>query len=362
MVAHSKIYDEAAELIEYPSIGNFKSFIRTLKKLNITLTLSLIGRTKAHGMNVGVLFNVKNGTYSIQTRGTVVSNKGVKDHTGTVAFFKDVNLDRMFDEVRKVLADKYGVIPTDSILIVGERCGGNVQKHVGLTKLDKLFIVFDVFADGKWYSSHISDFVGVESPAENVYHMDRFSKKEDVYILDASKTYDDDFDSNTLPAVIQDATDRVDASCPIVRSLLPDGEGCGEGLVWRLDARSYIELISKGFTDEVLQLMCFKSKGESHLGPPPMTCDEVAAAKAESNNVVSSLLDLYATPTVCSDIILKFNFAPVKTNIKEYGDKFVADVLGSITIDINDEDKKKIVSAARCIAVKFFKNFCDGVQ
>ena len=276
-------------------------------------------------MNVAVGFDVKKEKYSIQTRATVVSNVGVKDNTGTLGFFKNVNIERMFDKVREVLACKFGVIPTNNILIAGERCGGSVQKHVGLTKLDNLFIVFDVFADGKWYSSHISAFVSVESPDENIYHMDRFSSHDDVYILDTSVNMDD----ASLPPLIQEATNRVDATCSILKYFLPGVEGCGEGLVWTPSAESYIELLKRGFTDDDIHLLRFKTKGTSHLGPPPE-----AAAEAKTKSL--KLLNSYATPSVCDDIILKFNFAPVKKNIKEFGDKFVADVMESIQIDLGD--------------------------
>ena len=358
-------YSIDAQLIQYPSIGSLAQLRKKLRFNSDALSLlttdlvRFIGRNKAHGMCVGVALDVKYDTYSIQTRGTVVSNAGVKDQTGTLRDFEGRDLARMFAEVRTVLADKFGVVPTDTIVIAGERCGGNVQKHVGLTKFvdHKLFIVFDVFADGVWYSAHIGEFVGVECPAEHVYHVDRFSRSdEDVYEHDMSA---EDEDDTAAPTVVQAATDRVDAACPIVVALLPEfaaDPGHGEGIVWTLSPASYLALQASGLSTDELQLWRFKSKGASHHGPPPKI--KAPGGGAAEDIPSSSLLDVYATPAVCRDVILKFNVDPVMTNAKRHGDLVVQDVLGSIDVELSADEKTAVVRGARRIAIEFFKAWC----
>ena len=249
-----------SEFKKYPSIGKFKDIITSVKKKNTRIlshlkidsegnktpvfnstelpTLEFRGTIKLHGTNACVIINSDN-TIDAQSRTRVLSITA--DNHGFCQWL--VGKSEVFLAAYK---DYIADLNTFSLHIYGEWCGGNIQSNVGLSGVDKTFVIFDILqtkVDGTevWLS-----------PEDIHYLSDKENNIRNIYEF---PTYNLTIDMNNPKEGLDKADvlrDEIDKVCPVAKALGSESE-CehGEGNVWRC--------VTEGYTS-----LAFKHKGESH--------------------------------------------------------------------------------------------------
>lgn len=259
--------------ISFPSIDQFRNVIKHVtencKHHQVVLpTLNFTGTVKLHGTNHGVCRGPDGVIYTqSRERLTAVGD----DNAGSAAWTMQ-NLDN-FEAVFNRIAYLDGMYnPDETIQIFGEWCGGNIQKGVGLNKVEKQFIVFGIRVSKDSESQ-------VFLPKEQVRQVCQ-DLMTTVYDF-PTWTLDIDFNKPELAqAELVKLTQAVENDCPVARQLLgEDFEGIltGEGIVWTT--------VYKGNT------LRFKVKGEKHSSSKVKTLAPVDVEKMASiREFVSSVV------------------------------------------------------------------------
>jgi len=246
--------------IKYPSIGKFNDVLKTVKKNNkrtfshleiaedgtktpifneATLpVLKFQGTVKLHGTNAAVCIS-SDFTVDAQSRTRTLSL--ISDNQGFCSWL--VGKSEVFLEAYKECIESLDVF---SLHIFGEWCGGNIQSNVGLTGVDKTFVIFGILQTNtdnteQWLTpSEISYLSDAENNIRNIFEF---------------PTYDIEVDMNNPAEGLAQADklrDEIDLVCPVAKALGSEAECThGEGNVWRC--------ITEGYTG-----LAFKHKGESH--------------------------------------------------------------------------------------------------
>ena len=164
--------------------------------------MRLRGRVKLHGTNGCVVQTLNDERRSVFSRNRRLT---VDDDNMGFAAFVARRVDA-FDEIFSRLSSAlFG--EADEIAVVGEYCGGNIQKHVALAKFPKMFVVFAVRVDGKWRD----DLVGLcYSRDETVLEVSSFGEYDVLIDLDDDRVGKAYIDSETL---------AVDSTCPFAKEL-----------------------------------------------------------------------------------------------------------------------------------------------
>lgn len=263
-----------AKHISFPSIGQFREVIKqvhsAVKWFQIqTPTLKFTGTVKLHGTNFGICRPV-NGTVDdiyFQSRERIITP--LSDNAGAAMWGYSVRneLNKLFDSI----AHDLFVGETGVIQIFGEWAGGNIQKGVGLNKIEKSFFVFGIRVSEDSDSTvwkpraFIEQKIGAAN-IKNMYHIYQFPTWEVAV----------DFNNpQEIQNLLGELTLKVEEDCPVSRQLLgPDAEGplVGEGIVWTL---------SDG-QDIPFNLGRFKVKGEKHSVSKVKTLAAVDVEKVRS--------------------------------------------------------------------------------
>jgi len=242
-------------LFKFPSIEQFRSTIHHVKNHTRYAgkdadgnavydhsrplpTLKFYGTVKLHGTNAGIVYDVATDTISYQSRERELSL--TSDNAGfMLAMMKHEEVIR--DVVDQAMIEIF--LPDQiitKVAVFGEWCGGNIQKGVALTGLDKMFVVFAVkvvFADETTRWLPVGEF-DIHYPEYHIYNIDTFP------------TYEIDIDFN-FPEIAQnkmiEITEAVEAECPVGKAFFNSMNGA---TVWLENGKvcSSVEL-----TDEVKQ-------------------------------------------------------------------------------------------------------------
>lgn len=206
--------------------------------------LTMTGSVKLHGTNAGVCFTSKEGLY-VQSRKNIITPE--KDNAG-FACFVHAREKLFLNMIFKIASDFNIDMLNETISIFGEFCGGNIQKGVGISGLDKMFVIFDVKVtpNDEEKDAYWLDFNKVHEP-----YRGRTLNENNIHFIYDFPIFEMDIDFNK-PEMFQnklnDITLEVERMCPVAFRL--GNEGVGEGVVWK---GSY-----KGNTFR------FKVKGEKH--------------------------------------------------------------------------------------------------
>jgi len=153
----------------------------------------------------------------------------------------------------------------NTVTIYGEWAGGNIQKGVGVTNIEKSFFIFGVkvtphttteeeakVKPAYWIPSHY-----LKSPEDNIYNIEDFP------------TWTMDIDFN-MPQLVQnklsELTLAVEEECPVAKAF--GFSGIGEGIVWSTNLNGNVHR--------------FKVKGEKHSSSKVKTLAAVDTEKLES--------------------------------------------------------------------------------
>lgn len=331
--------------IPYPSIEQFRNAIHkvtnaarhsgvdsngdpTYDHTRTLPTLTYQGTVKCHGSNGAIGLDRKTGEIWYQSRENVITLE--KDNAGFVRHFHNIDVqdgrhshnvavrdlfkpfivtDQMVGE-----EDFYAnaiVNPTDTIVIFGEWCGGNVQPNVALAKLSKRFVVFGVLVDGKWLNKSLVKLVKNESIAVYNIHDYQFETIE----IDFNRP---EISQNKL----SELTIKVEESCPVAKAMGVDG--IGEGIVWKC--------VTEGWESPDFY---FKVKGEKHSSSKVKT---LAAVDVELVASQREFAEKTVTENRCRQGIDKLREAGKKLDRTSVGD-FIKWVVADVEKEESDTAK-----------------------
>lgn len=314
--------------ISYPKIEQFRNVIATLNRqfnfvgldeatgepiydLSIPKpVLTFKGTVKLHGTNAGVSYNAEDGLW-VQSRENIITP--LQDNAG-FAFFVESNREEFIDLLTKVLIKNNIDSKEFTISIFGEWCGGNIQKGVALSKMDKSFFIFGV----KISKPQDSEF--------NAYWVDSsYLKAPDkrIYNIEDYESYSMDIDFN-MPQLVQnqlaDITIAVETECPVGKAF--GHSGVGEGVVWSTEYKGVVHR--------------FKVKGEKHSASKVRT---LAAVDTDKLNSIKEFVEYSVTESRFNQGIEKVFGTKEAMDVKKMGD-----FLKWIVSDIMTEEMDTMVA------------------
>ncbi len=225
-------------------------------------TLKFTGTVKLHGTNASVRID-RDMNITYQSRNRILTIES--DNAGFAVWASQHKL------LWRQLATWYSkqFEDTAEVVLFGEWCGGNIQKGVALSQLEKMFVIFEVW---------VYDSLGVKRYA--VQHVDNADPSEGIFDINHFKSFEIDIDFEN-PQLSQnkliEITDAVEKECPVGKYF--GVSGVGEGVVWscRLSDTS---------------LLRFKVKGEEHSASKVKT---LASVDVEKISAVTDFVDVVLT-------------------------------------------------------------------
>lgn len=225
------------KFISYPSIEQYRNVIKQVE-LNAQYvgkdsdgnaiydktvklpTIEFKGTIKLHGTNASVCYNGVTGLWA-QSRNNIIT---VENDNAGFAFFVETHK-HYIQGLIDILEKNTGLdLYNNTVSIYGEWCGGNIQKGVAITGLEKMFVVFGIkitphsdIHPAYWIES--KDF---KCPEKNIFNIEDFPT---LYInIDFNNPQ---MQQNELVRL----TELVEAECPVGKHF--GVSGVGEGIVWK---------------------------------------------------------------------------------------------------------------------------------
>jgi hypothetical protein len=172
-------------------------------------------------------------------------------------------------------------------MLSGEWCGEGVQKHVALSRLPRMFVIFDIRIDDRW--CQMRDFMDVHDNARGVYNIMQFPTFEDIVVDTTSHEALEKVQSELVRL-----TEKVERQCPV--GLYFGVDGPGEGIVWKPVEHKYNRSV-----------YWFKVKGEKFAVTTPRTKKDIAALDVERDMEMNEFVKTRVTMNRCrqalSDVV-----------------------------------------------------------
>lgn len=326
------------KFIKYPSIEQFRSTVKQVTSMtrfqgldeqgeavydnNVEMpTLTFTGTVKLHGTNAGVCYDPATDEVWAQSRSRNITVD--KDNAGW-AFFVESHKGAL-----KLLLKAHGN-GKDIVSLFGEWCGGNIQKGVAITGLDKMFVIFECKVGEAWVDLEESS-IG-DANIDNLYSISNFQTYSvDIDFEDPSKSVNG----------LSDLTLQVEEECPVGESF--GVSGVGEGIVWSC---TYKE-----------QKLRFKVKGEKHSSSKVKKLVKVDVEKIEN---IDNFVEYAVTPNRLEQGIEQvFTTESLEVDIKGLG-KYLKWVMGDVvkeemdTMVANGLEPKDVAKSVSNKARKWF--------
>lgn len=266
------------KMVKFPSIEQFRSVVATvLRQYNFAgldengdaiydttrpkPTLTFKGTVKLHGTNAAVSGNLSDGIWA-QSRENIITPE--KDNAG-FAFFVESNKELFTELIASVFTKNEIDMLENTVTIYGEWAGGNIQKGVGITNIEKSFFIFGVKVtphttteeEAKVKPAYWVDYSYLKNPENRIFNIDDYP------------TWTIDIDFN-MPQLVQnklsELTLAVEEECPVAKAF--GFSGVGEGIVWSTTLNGNVHR--------------FKVKGERHSSSKVKTLAAVDTEKLES--------------------------------------------------------------------------------
>lgn len=264
--------------------------------------LTFKGTVKLHGTNSSVCYN--DGDFWTQSKEQVLSLE--EDNYGFCKYVMENQ--EIFQNLLNRVIERFNVnTKIFTVAIFGEWMGAGIQKGMGISKMDKTFVIFAIKID----NPHDENFksLWVDSTWLN-------DNENNIYNIDDFESHEIDIDFN-MPQLAQnklvDYMLKVEEQCPVAKHF--GHEGKGEGMVWRTT-----------YKDNDFK---FKVKGEKHSSSKVKT---LAKVDTEKLNSINEFVEYAATENrfkQAMEIIFKGN----EIDIKKLGD-----VLRWVIKDITEEE------------------------
>lgn len=283
------------QFIKFPSIEQFRNCVSavsaTCKYHEIPLpTIKFKGTVKIHGTNAGVV--VTSDEVYAQSRANLITPE--KDNAGFACF-----VHKNQDTLRSIVESAYGT--DNTVAVFGEWCGAGIQKGVGVSELEKMFVIFGVKIDDQWVESST-----LKSNEDHIFNITQFP------------TYEMDIDfSNPQMSTnkLVEITEAVEAECPVAKAF--GVSGIGEGVVWSADWNE--------------QHLMFKVKGEKHSSSKVKKLATVDTEKLEG---IQKFVEYAVTENRLNQAIEQvFTINGIEPDVKHTGD-----FLGWVVRDILKEE------------------------
>ena len=273
-------------MIKYPSIGQFRNAIKSIKKYvtyvgrdedgkpihnrNAELPkITFKGTVKLHGTNGGICLT-KDGLH-VQSRNRIITPDN--DNMGFATFVESnkESILKIFDKIKNsCLLDN-----DNTITIYGEWCGGKVQKNVAISGLPMMFVIFDIKLTNGEDNSWIDEGKILDKKIDPEGDSFRLSyESANVYNINDFETYEINVDIND-PKIAKNKliefTNNVENECPVgkkFKRIVGTDNTTGEGIVWKAE-----------FDGKVFR---FKVKGKEHSSSKVKKLVSISPEKIES--------------------------------------------------------------------------------
>lgn len=220
--------------VKYPSIQQFKQFRHEyLRREPLQTQVSLKGSVKIHGTNAGFIM-WKGGNITVQSRNRQLTLDS--DNQGFARFIAVQEAAKILRPVAKSLLKL-----CDGVAVFGEWCGEGIQKGVGISGMQKAFVVFDIclVKDGEiagmLQQDHLEEYINTD--LDRVFCITQFDTHSlDIDLSNAEECYEK----------LDKITDAVEEDCPVAAKLNPKGNGVGEGIVWHIEGFPQYRFKHKG--------------------------------------------------------------------------------------------------------------------
>lgn len=332
------------KFFKFPSIGQFRDCIKEINYKSLASneklpTLKFEGTVKLHGTHADIIYIRQNEDEPViysQSRNRVLTL--TEDNC---EFAKFVNENQ--HEIKKLfepLTLQYPDNSVDTFILHGEWCGGNIQKGVALTQLERMFVIYNI---SLIFHENIE-----EKSKMYEYNLIKDMKNEQIkiYNIYMFPTFNIEIDFEN-PKLVQnelvELTNKVEKECPIGKYF--GVSGIGEGIVWKCLQKNYY---SSSFW--------FKCKGELHSVTKVKT---LASVDIEKLNSIKEFIDNTVTEERLQQglsYLREFNLEIDKKNMGTFVKWVVSDILKeeSDTLKENNFDIKKISKDITSKCCKWF--------
>ena len=307
-------------MIKFPKIKEYRQVISTVKrrtgfrglddagepiynKYEKLPILKFKGTVKLHGANASVVRH-PDGRLETQSRNKVITPDDDLNGFSKFVFASSDSWNSVFDKIETLyqISDK-------TIIIYGEWCGKGIQKGVGISQLEKMYVIFAVRVKDQDHASWLYPEFTNEELGDRVYSFNNF------------KSYEVDIDFNN-PGLYQNSlvelTLEVEEECPVAKSM--GVEGIGEGIVWRC--------VDPNFTSSDFW---FKTKGKKHSATKVKVLSPV---NIEKLNSINEYVDY-----VCTESRLLQGIEFLKEFNKDLSVRSTGDFLRWFINDVMSEEK-----------------------
>ena len=289
--------------------------------------LKFRGTVKLHGTNSAIALykNELDFKYEFQSRENVLSLE--KDNAGFMNYMWGTDYYKLFENIEF----------SESCVIYGEWCGGNIQKSVAINGLHKMFVIFAVRIDD------------VYQDMENFKHLK--NEEQRIYNILQFPTFEIIIDINS-PELVQnkliELTNEVEKECPVGKYF--GSIGTGEGIVWE-------------YVDGEFRYI-FKVKGEKHQNSKVKTLTTVDTEAVQS---IKDFVDYAVTENRLAQGIDKMKELNIPLDPKSTGD-YLRWVYNDVikeendTINENGIDTKKLGSVISSKARIYWLNYLNSQE
>jgi hypothetical protein len=269
------------------------------------------GTVKLHGTNLGVCYNANDGLW-VQSRSNKITPE--KDNAGSA--FAVMNNERNWQKLINDVITKESIDASENnVCIYGEWCGGNIQKGVAISGLDKMACIFAVKIsphDEEQESYYVSSS-GLSDNEVNIFNIEQFGKYE--IEIDFERP---DKAQNTMVQMVQEVEDE----CPCGKffgRIKGEDNTCGEGIVFATMFKGHRYI--------------YKAKGQKHSISKTKTIAEVDVAKLDS--IMEFVEYAVTTNRLNQGIEVVFTANNLEVDIKHTG-SYLKWLVGDITKEESD--------------------------
>ena len=310
----------------FPSINQFRSVVKAERGWAEYHNVQprkrrFLGTVKLHGTNAGISLT-PDGDLLFRSRSRVITPDD--DNHGFAKAMASSH-----DEIRQMLSPFAG---DEMATVFGEWCGSGIQSNVGISALEKMFVIFALRVGGEWKPPH--HVSGLSVSTARIFNIHNFPH----WTLEIDFSQPEQY-QNELVAL----TEEVERQCPVAKAFGHDG--IGEGIVWTpLD-------------EERSSKYWFKVKGEKHSSSKVRVLAAVDVERfAQRDQLVESLVTENRLAQGLDLHINEFGRAVEMKNIGEYLRWVFNDIIkeDADTIAASDFEVKELGKPISDIAKRFY--------
>jgi len=181
-------------------------------------TLNYRGTVKLHGTNAGIVFTPdEEGEYEFHAQSRTSIITPTNDNAGFAAFVHTTPLGELLSKLTNKwftpisLDSEPEQTGTPVIKVFGEWCGKKIQKGVGITQLDKMFVIFGVKVGNIWL--HEEDLAKIKLPEYRIFNICDYPNYK--IAIDFNKPKEA---AEKMAALVDD----VEKECPVAKAFALD--------------------------------------------------------------------------------------------------------------------------------------------